>query len=365
MSIDPKFFDEIVCATGIDLNVDRIRETAVAEELDWSYGLTGALTRIDTEKDDTFVLDTGTRRFLVKVAPHSEDPGVVSLQTAAMLHLESVAPHLPVQRMIRGLHGQTETPIHDSQGRTRVLRVMSYLEGDLLHAADSTPRQLRSVGAMMARVDAALTSFRHPCDDRLLLWDLKVFPHMRRLLDNVRDPADRELARQVFERFDRCVVPVMGSLEAQVIHGDFSPFNVVVDPEMSEFVSGVIDFGDVMYSPVVFELSVAVANQLGVDESDPWDRAVELVRGYRQVRTVEDTAIELLAVTGPARLLLRALVYGWRAEVDPASRDYGLLHSARDWQRLRSALSTDEGAVRERLAGTGVGAGRTGAPHAR
>ncbi|MGE2735871.1 phosphotransferase [Mycolicibacterium vaccae] len=353
MSTDSKFFDQIVRATGIELDVARIDEPAVTECLDWSYGLTGALTRIDTEKDDTFLLDTGNRRFLVKVAPHAEDPAVVNLQSAAMLHLEETAPHLPVQRLIRGVDGQMETPIADAQGRPRVLRVMSYLEGPLLRGAVSTASQLQSVGAMMARVDNALATFHHPADDRLLLWDMRFFPHMRRLVDHVADPADRDLAHHLFDEFDRRVTPVLSSLESQVIHGDFSPFNIVVDEQVPEFVSGVIDFGDVMRSAVLFELGVAVANQLGRDESDPWAQATEIVRGYRQVRPVDPETVELLAVAGPARLLLRALVYGWRAVVDPASRDYGLLHSAQDWRGLRLALAVGDAAIRERLAETG------------
>jgi hydroxylysine kinase len=351
---DIEFFDQIVSATGIEIDVDRIDEKVVADNLDWAYGLTGALSRIDTEKDDTFLLDTGTRRYLVKVAPHAEDPAVVNLQSAAMLHLERETPYLPAQRLIPGLDGQVETFIRDEHGRPRILRVMSYLEGSLLRDVPASEAQMRSVGVMMARTDAALSGFRHANDERLLLWNLKLFPHMRRLVEYTDDPVHRGLAHHVFDRFDQCVTPVADQLESQCIHGDFSPFNVLVDPDSPEFVTGIIDFGDVMYSPVLFELAVAVANQLGLDESDPWSSAVQIVHGYRNVRPLSAETTELLAVAGPARLLLRALVYGWRAVVDPRSREYGLLHSAKDWQRLQLALSVDERDVRERLAASEV-----------
>jgi hydroxylysine kinase len=354
VSSEPTLFTQIVSATGIELDVERIEPTIVADNLDWSYGLNGELTRIDTEKDDTFRLDTGARRFLVKVAPHSEDPQVVNLQSAAMRHLELEAPDLPAQRLIPGVDGQLETPIQDGQGRGRVLRVMSWVEGTVLRSLTPTDTQLRRVGATLARIDDALAGFRHPHDGRLLLWDLKLFPHMRGLAEHVEDRERRDLALRLFDRFESCVTPVMDTLESQVIHGDFSPFNVLVDPEDPEFITGVIDFGDVMYSPILFELSVAVANQLGVDQADPWGSAVQIVRGYREVRAIDDDTAQLLAVTGPARLLLRALVYGWRAVVDPRSREYGLLHSAQDWTRVQAALAVPEADVRSRLTATGV-----------
>lgn len=145
-----------------------------------------------------------------------------------------------------------------------------------------------------------------------------------------------------------------------MIHGDFSPFNVVVDPAADEFVTGIIDFGDVVRSPIVFELSVAVANQIGADEQRPWASALDIVRGYRQECRLADDDVALLAITGPARLLLRALIFGWRASVHPHSRDYGSSHSALDWNRLRYAMSVATSTVEALLISTGTPASPTG-----
>ncbi|MDF2825819.1 MAG: hypothetical protein K0R68_3227, partial [Mycobacterium sp.] len=136
--------------------------------------------------------------------------------------------------------------------------------------------------------------------------------------------------------------------------------NVVVDPSSDDFVTGVIDFGDVVRSPVVFELAVAVANQIGVNERYPWDSAVDIVRGYRAVQPLSDRDVALLAIAGPARLLLRALIFGWRAAVHPHSRDYGLSHSAQDWTRLRCALSVAMPTIQTLLSATGAPASQTG-----
>lgn len=163
---------------------------------------------------------------------------------------------------------------------------------------------------------------------------------MRPLLEWVTHPDDVTMATRIFDQFDALVAPRIDDLDTQMIHGDFSPFNVVVDPASAEFVTGIIDFGDVVRSPpTVFEVSVAVANQIGVDGRRPWASTLDIVRGYRQVRPLTDGDASLLAITGPARLLLRALIFGWRAATDVRSREYGLSHSGRDWIRLRSALS--------------------------
>jgi Ser/Thr protein kinase RdoA (MazF antagonist) len=327
-------------------------EQQVAAELHRLYGLTGQLNRIPTEKDDTFRLATMGGQFLVKIAPASESAQIVNLQSAVMLHLENSAQSIPAQRLIRGVHGQVESTVVDPDGDDRILRVLSYLEGHLLATATPTPEQFAGVGATLARLDRALSGFGHPEESRLLIWDLKHFSHMRPLLEWVTDRDDVTMATWVFDQFDALVAPRIADLETQMIHGDFSPFNVVVDPSSEEFVTGIIDFGDVVRSPTVFELSVAVANQIGADEQRPWAGALDIVRGYRAVRPLPDGDAMLLAITGPARLLLRALVYGWRASAHAHTRDYGLSHSALDWTRLRCALSVARPTVEAMIAGT-------------
>ncbi|MDX1888748.1 phosphotransferase [Mycolicibacterium sp. 050158] len=343
---------QIAQESGLESSAHAFPEQQLAGELHRLYDLTGRLTRIPTEKDDTFRLDGASGRFLVKIAPASESPKIVNLQSAVMRHLENYAGPIPVQRLIRGVHGQVEFTIVDPVGDDRILRVLSYLDGSLLATVDPTPAQFAGVGAMLARLDCALSDFAHPDESRLLIWDLKNFSHTRPLLEWVTDRDDMKMATRIFDQFDAVVTPRIAALETQMIHGDFSPFNVVVDPTSEQFVTGIIDFGDVVRSPTVFELSVAVANQIGIHARRPWASALDVVRGYRAVRPLADSDVALLAITGPARLLLRALVYGWRAATHPHTRDYGLSHSALDWARLRCAVSVATPTVEAMLAAT-------------
>jgi Ser/Thr protein kinase RdoA (MazF antagonist) len=352
MSGNDAFLDRLLHATGIEHEVTRLPERLVTRALASEYGLTGKLTRIRTEKDDTFSLESDRGRLLVKVAPAAEARQVVDLQSSAMIHVGSRDPEVPIQRIIRGAHGQVDAVLTDPAGRARVMRVFSYIDGPMLHQVAATPRQLARTGAMLARLDDALADFRHPCESRLLLWDLTHFAKLRQLVSYVADRADRELAHRVFDAFEAQVMAMLPELETQVIHGDFSPFNIVVDSTSPRFVTGVIDFGDVARSPVLFELSVAAANQLGVDTDDPWASALEIVRGYREVRALRQEVVELIAYAAPARLLLRALIYGWRSAHDPRSREYARAHSGLDWQRLRTALAVDSAVVRAKLAST-------------
>jgi hydroxylysine kinase len=334
------FIDAIASESGLLAEQSQLADSTVLELLEQSYGLRGMLVRIPTEKDETFRLRDGEETFLVKVSPPDEDPVIVDLQTACMEFLERTAPELPVQRLVRSLGGDLQVLIPAPVGPyNRVLRVMRFLPGDLLANHEASAGQLQLVGSTLARLGLALQDFDHPRADRLLLWDLKHFHRMRPLLDYVDEQQKRALAEDIFDQFDEKVVPLLDTLTSQVVHGDFSPFNVIVNPDKPQYVTGIIDFGDVVRTPVIFDLSVTMANLLGANPSNPWEHALQVMDGYRSIHPLPGQELEALIVSAQARLVLRALITQWRASQLPQRRDYLLSHSKPDWDRLAATAA--------------------------
>ena len=332
---DSAFIEAVASESGLLAEQSQLADSTLLKLLEQSYGLKGALVRIPTEKDETFRLRDGEGTYLVKLSSPDEDPAIVGLQTACMEHLERTAPGLPVQRLVRSGGGDPQVLIPAGEGpNVRVLRVMRFMPGDLLANHDASAGQLQFVGSSCARLGLALQDFDHPRADRLLLWDLKHFHRMRPLLDYVDDKQNRAMAEDIFDQFDETVVPLLGTLTSQVVHGDFSPFNVIVAPSRPDYVTGIIDFGDVVRTAVIFDISVTMANLLGADPGSPWEHAFHVMDGYRSIRPLPGHELEALMVSAPARLLLRALITQWRASQLPQRRDYLLSHSRPDWDRL-------------------------------
>jgi Ser/Thr protein kinase RdoA (MazF antagonist) len=181
------------------------------------------------------------------------------------------------------------------------------------------------------------------------VWDIGHFHELTELLDHTLDAGHRVLAERVFELFEATVVPCLGDLETQVIHGDYSPYNVVVDDQREGYVTGVIDFGDTVRSAVIFDPAVAMANLLGRTPEDPWREACAFVGGYERTRPIRDSELPLLPVAALARLALRGLITNWRAERVPERRDYLLAHAQDDWTNVERALTVPVADVAGRL----------------
>jgi hydroxylysine kinase len=317
----------------------------VSSLLEQDYHLNGRLRPLPTEKDDTFRLRTESTDYLVKVSPPDEAQAVVGLQTAAMRFLEGAAPELPVQRVKLTVDGNDNVVIGTNDGRTRVLRVFDFVEGAVWAQTNPDGEQLAKVGEMLGRIDVALEAFAHAADQRRLLWDIRHFHQLTGLVEHTPNAGYRRLAREVFRLFDGAVVPRLSDLETQVIHGDYSPYNVVVDPQSDDFVTGVIDFGDTVRSAVIFDPAVALANLLGRAPAHPWLDACTFVAGYVQTRPIKDSELPLLPIAALARLTLRALITHWRAERVPERRDYLLGHAKDDWINVERAMAAPLGDV--------------------
>ena len=136
------------------------------------------------------------------------------------------------------------------------------------------------MGEILGRVDVALEGFAHPADRRGLAWNLRHFHDLTGLVEHTPNAAHRQLADKVFRLFEAAIVPRLDDLETQVIHGDYSPYNVVVDERNDDYVVGVIDFGDTMRSAVIFDPAVALANLVGRAPDQPWQDACAFVAGY-------------------------------------------------------------------------------------
>jgi hydroxylysine kinase len=350
---DREFLRAVAAETGLGVPAEPFPQETVARLLTDCYGLSGPLTRIPTEKDDTFALTADTGKFLVKISSPGESLGIVNLQTTAMLHIRDRAPELPVQVPVAGADGAFEFPVAEGSA-SRVLRVLTFLPGSLLLHARPDPPQVRAIGEMLARLSMALRDFTHPRQDRLLIWDLQRFHRMRPLLDYVEDSANAALARRIFDQFDEQVRPTLATLTRQVVHADFSPYNLLVDERAPGYVKGVIDFGDVVRTAVVFDIAVGMANLLCATPGGAWDAPAQFLDGYLRVRPVADGELAVLAVSAQARLLLRALMAQWRAVEDPGRRDYLLSHSATDWAYLARAQEEPGHLVSERFKALGA-----------
>ncbi len=324
-----------------------------AEDATWiawqKYGIHSMARPLDGERDLNFRLtDAGRRDYVLKIWNSTQDPAAVQFMLAALAHVAETDPELPVARVLGSVDGDDCLTLKDSAGEPHPAALLSWLDGTFMRELPATDELKSSLGHTLARLDRALADFRHPAQDRELLWDICRVEQLREMAGGVENPDLNTLVLRKLDEFAARTQPALAGLRRQVIHNDFNPDNVLVDPADRTTVRGIIDFGDIMHAPLICELAVAGAYQVsGVD--DPVDDLLPMVKAYHAVYPLEAAELDLLPDLVGARLLCTMLITTRMVELFPENREYLLGDTPQSEQKLRRLDRLDPEDARRRL----------------
>jgi len=309
-------------------------EAAVTPFLKENYGVEGALKTLVSERDQNFLVEPESGdSFVFKIASSAEVAGVTDFQVEALLHIEENSPELLVPRVVRTLSGDTSFTIVGEDGREHVARLLTWLEGVPLRYAEPKPNNAEDRGLFLGNLGVALADFDHPFSDHVLLWDLSHAGQLAILLDNIESETLRESCQGRLRRFEEHTQPELLQLRSQVIYNDLNSSNLLVDPYDTETITGIIDFGDMVKSPLVIDVAVAAAYLCDAGD-DPLSGIVKFLSGYSRVRPLQQEEVALLFDLILTRNTMTIVITHWRAADHPENREYIL----RNEPRARSTI---------------------------
>ncbi len=300
-----------------------LTNTQAAQLAQQHFGIEGTLHRLTSERDLNIRITTPTALYVLKLANPAEPADLTDFQTQALLHL--AATPLPIPRVIRTLAGETAaiTP-HGT------LRLLTFLDGTPLHATRQTPQQSRNLAQMAAALTIGLQGFTHPAAYHSLQWDIKNASTLRPLLPAITDPSLRDLASQTLDRFDANIAPALTALRAQVVHNDLNPHNVLADPTNTDTITGILDFGDMVHTPLICD--VAITASYCIDPAAPLTSLLTFAAAYHAVLPLAAIETLLLPDLIATRMLTTLAITSARAAAFPENAAYILRNfgSARD-----------------------------------
>ena len=275
----------------------------IAQQL---YGLRAIAKPLPGELDDNFKLeDSDGNHFILKIAHPDADVKYLAFQNDLLLHLEGKSLLIQVQGVVPTLEGVFIGSVNDPDGRQRLVRMLTWVSGSLW--ADVKYRSgelLVSLGAACGSLCAAMEDFDHPGAHRQLKWDLVQAGWTEDHLGAIDEEAVKEQLGYFLNKFKKEVLPALPSLRKSVVHNDANDYNVLVKGRADEaLVSGIIDFGDAVYTATVCDLAIAITyGVMGCRE--PLEAAVHIVRGFHEAFPLRENELELLHTLVGTRLLI-------------------------------------------------------------
>lgn len=294
--------------------------TELAEHFATSiYGLRAKAKALTGEVDFNFLLETPQgNRYTLKVSRPNSSKIELSFQAAMMDYLADKSLPFQVPSVVRTQRKRWGQQIIDEAGRERWVRLQKWIEGDeIIEVNPRDQKILKSWGATCGHLSKALQGFDHPHAHRHFRWDPSQVLDTRPMVKHVQTEDQKTLLEYYWDLFLEEVEPLRADLRKSVNHNDGHDRNVLVQRVANEVVvSGVIDFGDAVYTETINELAIACAYAC-MGQADPLRAAYSVVAGYNAVFPLQPNELKVLLPLIGARLVITVSIAAQNRVAEP------------------------------------------------
>ncbi|AIB34227.1 aminotransferase [Pseudomonas simiae] len=308
----------------------------VAQLLAQHYGLAGTLQSLGSQQDLNYRVDSPRGRFVLKICRGDYDAVELHAQHAALDRLQTVR----VPKVIKSLTGEALLTLN-LDGQALHVRVLEYIDGQpLTHLPHLGRGVIAGFGDLCGRMSQALARFEHPGLQRTLQWDPRHAQALiKHLLATLEKLPHRLALEQVAEQVETRIRPLADHLPWQAVHMDITDDNVVWqrDAQRHWQIQGVIDFGDLLHTWRIADLSVTCAALLHHADGDPFAilPAIQACHAVTPLQHEELLALWPLIVARAAVLVLSS---EQQQRLDPDNR-YLLKNAEHEWEIFHVATS--------------------------
>lgn len=311
--------------------------TELAEHFATSiYGIRAKAKALTGEVDFNFLLETPQGdRYTLKVSRPNTSKIELSFQAAMMDYLADKSLPFQIPNVVRTQRKRWGQQIIDEAGRERWVRLQKWIEGDEI--IDVNPRDeklLKSWGTTCGHLSKALQGFDHPHAHRHFRWDPSQVMDTRAMVKYVEDEDQKDLLDYYWDLFLEEVEPLRAELRKSVNHNDSHDRNVLIQRKPTGIeISGIIDFGDAVYTETINELAIACAYSC-MGQVDPLRAAYAVVAGYHAIFPLQANELKVLMPLICSRLVITASIAAQNRILEPENA-YLQVSDEQAWEVLK------------------------------
>lgn len=226
------------------------------------------------------------------------------------------------------------------KGQNRIVRLLSWVDGRIWATINPKTILLRQdLGSKAGELTMALQDYDHPEAHRNFDWNLAnaqwTYDHLNLF------PSEEQNTVHYFQQHYRELQDLYETLPKSVVHNDINDYNILVSDDLhNPEVTGIIDFGDAVYTQTVNDVAVLLAYAI-MHVPDPLEAAVDVIKGYQQhYHFNEDELACIYTLTG-MRLVTTVTKAAIRKKEDP-SNTYHVISEKPAWDALKKWRSVKE-----------------------
>lgn len=275
------------------------------------------IIELTSELDRNFhVVASDSSQYVLKIAHPSVSASILDLQNATLNHLAGSLDFFP--QLISSQNNTDSVQVEGDDNQQYTARLLNYLPGmPLADFKPHTPELLGDIGYKLARLTDVMQTFDH--DEKRLNYRWNALNLLDIATYATDMPAEKhDLIAYFVAMYQRDVVPNLDAIRHSFIYNDANDHNILVHADGLDDVSvtGMIDFGDMVYSPTIMELAVAIA-YIMMDKAHPLTAAEHVIRGYTKQFDLTETELKLLFPLIAARLCMSVCISWYQQRQEP------------------------------------------------
>ena len=271
------------------------------------------------------ISDQDGKHWLLKIYRDESEKSLIETENNILVELQNKL-NVELSNPIANRNGEYITSLSDGS----FCRLLTYIEGTLLLHSDLSSTLLRDFGHQAAQFDIALLDQINPMiAAKVDKWDLKYFSLSKKDVHHIAEPSERKIVDYFIDQFDAHVNDHIQSLRHSVIHNDLNDQNILVEKGR---IKGIIDFGDMAYSPLIFESAIAMT-YIMLSAEEPVNAASIFLQAYHQSLPLSEQEVRLLYYLVAGRLCT-SVISSAKAKAEGVDNDYVLSSEKSSWKLL-------------------------------
>jgi 4-aminobutyrate aminotransferase-like enzyme/Ser/Thr protein kinase RdoA (MazF antagonist) len=312
-------------------------EATIQDLIKEHYGLTVTVKSLNGYDELNFLLSNDkNEKYILKISNESHPFPFLEAQVKIIQHLTKSTISDRFQHFYVNKKGEELTKII-IDSKNYYLRILNFLEGVFWVEKEAKSNDLfYNLGCFMGNMDHVLQDFSHPAMHRNYTWDISRANEANDNLKHILDHEKRRIAGYFLLQFDTEVVPQIHHLRHAYIHNDANDYNLLVQDDR---VSGLIDFGDMVYTALIYNLAITCTYAM-LDEEDPLAVAALIVQGYHKSYALTEQELDLLYYLIAARLCISVTQSAYNASLD-SNNEHHFITEKPAWDLLFQLIKTN------------------------
>ena len=318
------------------INYSKLKITTLqAEEILFDlFNIKGKASVLPGELDFNFRIKVeNSEGYILKISRPDENENYLDFQQKLLQHVEANGENLIAPKVIKDINGNAISEIKDSYGKTRKVRLLTWVSGRVWSSVNPQLDDLRcSLGEQCGLLTNALQGFDHKEAHREFVWDVaqslwtKVHTHLF-------SPEEKNIVLTFIQQFEASQ-STYSKLRKGVIHNDANDNNVIVSSDLiNPTVKAAIDYGDSCYTQIINDLAIACAYAI-MNHNDPLDAALPIVKGYHSTFKLLEKELEHLYTAIAMRLVI-SVTKSAINKIEEPDNTYLLISEKPAWEVLK------------------------------